>query len=459
MTAEAQVRIPAPSVGIAGRRYPLVLPTLRDPRLHLAAVIVSLQVLGQAVLGFELSIAQILVSILTYAVLEVALTFWRRRVLMWPASALLTGNGVAFILRVPGTAHGDWWSLRGAGIFAAAAAVSLLSKYVIRVGGRHVFNPSNFGLVVVFGLLGTRLVNPQDLWWGPMSPGLALTLAVIVAGGLIIVSRLRMLGLVAAFWLTFAAGTGLLAASGHCMTARWHVGQVCGGSFWSVLALSPEILVFMFFMITDPRTTPAGRPARAVYGASVAFLATLLVAPTRTEFSTKVGVLAGLVVVCAARPVIERLLAARGGRLRVSALAGVVAVALGAGVLVVAGMHARPAGAVAGPVAGERFVGPATANPPVAIDPSVQRIDTSITPPLAQAMGHDVVGDLAGRGPAVYVFDRMTVVLVTNPLRPQDAPRIGMAVHGTRNGAAYGATLMLSPLPGGHYAIASELTS
>ena len=234
MTTETRVRIPAPSVGVAGRRYPLLLPTLRDPRLHLAAVIVSLQVLGQTVLGFELSIAQILVSILTCAVIEVALTFWRRRVLMWPASALLTGNGVAFILRVPGTAHGDWWSLRGAGIFAAAAAVSLLSKYVIRVGGRHVFNPSNFGLVVVFWLLGTRLVNPQDLWWGPMSPGLALTLAVIVVGGLIIVSRLRMLGLVAAFWLTFAAGTGLLAASGHCMTARWHVGQVCGGSFWSV---------------------------------------------------------------------------------------------------------------------------------------------------------------------------------------------------------------------------------
>jgi len=459
MTTETQAWVRARSVGIAGRRYPLVLPALQDPRLHLAAVIVSLQVLGQAVLGFELSIAQILVSILTCAVLEVALTFWRRRVLMWPASALLTGNGVALILRVPGTAHADWWSLRGAGIFAAAAAVSLLSKYVIRVGGRHVFNPSNFGLVVVFGLLGTRLVNPQDLWWGPMSPGLALTLAVIVAGGLMIVFRLRMLGLVAAFWLTFAAGTGLLAASGHCMTARWHVGQVCGGSFWSVLALSPEILVFMFFMITDPKTTPAGRVARAAYGASVAFLATLLVAPARTEFSTKVGVLAGLVVVCAARPVVERLLVAGGGRLRVPALAGLVAVALGAGVLVVAGMRARPAGAVAGRVAGERFAGPAAAIPPVAIDSSVQRIDASITPLLAQAMGDDVVGDLAGRGPAVYVFDRMTVVVVTNPLRPQDAPRIGMAVHGTRNGAAYGATLVLSPFPGGHYAIAAELAS
>jgi len=241
------------------------------------------------------------------------------------------------------------------------------------------------------------------------------------------------------------------------MTARWHVGQVCGGSFWSVLALSPEILAFMFFMITDPKTTPAGRVARAVYGASVAFLATLLVAPARTEFSTKVGVLAGLVVVCAARPVVEGLLAARGGRLRVPALAAVVAVALGAGMLVVGGMHARSAGAVAGPAAEGRFAGPAAAIPPVAIDPSVRRIDTSIAAPLAQAMGRDVAGDLAAKGPAVYVFDRMTVVMVTNPLRPQDAPRIGTAVHGTRNGARYGATFVLSPLPGGHYAIGAGL--
>jgi hypothetical protein len=459
MTTETQARIPARSVRIAGRQYPVVLPALRDPRLHLAAVIISLQVLGQIVLGFELSIAQILVSILTCAVLEVGLTLWRRRVLIWPASALLTGNGVAFILRVPGTAHGDWWSLRGAGIFAGAAAISLLSKYIIRVRGSHVFNPSNFGLVVVFGLLGTRLVNPQDLWWGPMSPGLVVTLAVIVTGGLVIVSRLRMLGLAAAFWLTFAACTALLALSGHCMTARWHVGQVCGGSFWSTLALSPEILVFMFFMITDPRTTPTGRLARAVYGASVAFLAALLVAPARTEFSTKVGVLAGLAVVCAARPLVERLVAARGGRIRVRALAVMVTVVVGGGLLVVAGMRARPAGAGSHPVAGERFVAPAAAIPSVAIDPGVHRIAASITPQAAQAMGQDVAADLAAKGPATYVFDQMTVVLVKNPLRPQDAPRIGMGVHGTRNGAAYRATLVLDPLPGGRYTIGSELAS
>ena len=91
-----------PSVRIRGTHYPVLLPTVRDPRLHLAGVIVSLQVLGQVAFDFQLSIAQILVSLLTAAVLEVAITFRGQRVLMWPASALLTGNGVAFVLRVPG---------------------------------------------------------------------------------------------------------------------------------------------------------------------------------------------------------------------------------------------------------------------------------------------------------------------------------------------------------------------
>ena len=75
---------------------------------------------------------------------------------MWPASALITGNGVAFILRVPGTQHGDWWSLRGWWIFVGTAAVSLLSKHVIQLGGRHIFNPSNIGLVLCFLVLGTK---------------------------------------------------------------------------------------------------------------------------------------------------------------------------------------------------------------------------------------------------------------------------------------------------------------
>ena len=256
MSASAVADGGKPVVRIRGTEYPLLLPTVRDPRLHLAAVIISLQVLGQTSFEFSLSIAQILISVLSCAVLEVVIAFRTQRVLMWPASALLTGNGVAFILRVPGTEHGDWWSMNGWWIFAGTAAISLLSKYVIKFKGGHVFNPSNFGLVLCFLLLGPEHADPLDFWWGPMSAALALALVIITVGGLSILSRLKLLEIALGFWVAFAGGLAVLAASGHEMTARWHLGPVTGWEFWRALVFSPEILVFLFFMITDPRTIP-----------------------------------------------------------------------------------------------------------------------------------------------------------------------------------------------------------
>jgi Na+-translocating ferredoxin:NAD+ oxidoreductase RnfD subunit len=332
---------------IGGTHYPVLLPTLRDPRLHLAGIIVTLQVLGQVAFDFQLSIAQILVSLAVAGILEIAIALRTQRVLMWPASALLTGNGVAFVLRVPGTEHGDWWSMKGWWIFAVTSAVALLSKYLIRVRGSHIFNPSNFGLVLCFLLLGRERADPLALWWGPLSPALVFALVLIVAGGFLILRRLRLVGVAVGFWLAFAAGIGVLAASGHTMTAAWHVGPIEGAEFWWLLVSSPEILVFLFFMITDPRTIPASARGRRVYAVGVGLLATLLIAPFTTEFATKVAILAALFVVCAMRGAIElvgreRLRALPRPRRPVVAgiaLAGAVAYA---GLVVTAGIPARP---------------------------------------------------------------------------------------------------------------------
>ena len=348
--------IPAPgkpTLRIGGTAYPVLLPTVRDPRLHLAAVIVSLQVLGQVAFDFDLSIAQILVSLVTCAVLEFTIALWRQRVLMWPASALLTGNGVAFVLRVPGTEHGDWWSMNGWWLFAGTAAVGLLSKYVITFRGRHIFNPSNFGLVLCFVLFGPDRADPLAFWWGPMSVWLAVALVLIVGGGLLILRRLHLTVIAVGFWLTFAAGIGVLAATGHEMTAAWHTGPITGWELWRVLVTSPEILVFLFFMITDPRTIPTTPRARRVYAVAVGFLACLLIAPWTTEFAAKLAVLASLALVCAARPPLllvggrDRIgrvvawLRARSTRpVRVGA-AGLAAVA-GVAVLVAAGTPSSP---------------------------------------------------------------------------------------------------------------------
>ncbi|HEX7082797.1 MAG TPA: FG-GAP-like repeat-containing protein [Gaiellaceae bacterium] len=368
------------AVAIRGTTYPIVLPKLRDPRLHLAATITSLQVLGQVAFHFRLSIAQILLALGTVAAIEVAITVRRQRVLMWPASALLTGNGVAFVLRVPGTRHGDWWSLHGWWIFVAVAGGSLLSKYVIAWRGEHVFNPSNIGLVVCFLALGRTRVEPLDFWWGPMSWWMALALAIIVTGGFAILRRLALLRVALAFWGAFALGIGAIAVGGHAMTARWHLGPIEGLSFWWVLVTSPEVLVFLFFMITDPKTAPRDLRARVVYGVVLGLLATLLIAPTRTEFAAKVALLASLAIVCLAQSLL-RFVPVRADRSRLAvataaslAAVGAVAAFANSGQPSSAGARALPAGRL----------------PPIEILPS-PGVQTQLDRGTADAIAYDLL--------------------------------------------------------------------
>ncbi len=123
-----------------------------------------------------------------------------------------------------------------------------------------------------------------------------------------ITRRLHLLALAATFWVALTIGVGIIAGSGHCMTANWAFAPVCGFDYWRVIVFSPEVLIFLFFMITDPKTVPAGRVGRVVFGLLVGVASMLLMAPQTDEFGTKVGLLAGLVVICAARPILDRLL-------------------------------------------------------------------------------------------------------------------------------------------------------
>ncbi len=304
----------------------------------------------------------------------------------------------------------------------AVAAVSLLSKYVIRAGGRPLFNPSNIGLLACFLILGSRRTEPLDFWWVRPGVGLTIALSLIVVGGVLLALRVGVLGVVTSFWVTYAAALGILAWRGHCITARWHIGAVCNGYFWSVLVVSPELLVFAFFMITDPKTIPSGRIARRVYGAAIALVFVALAAPQRTEFATKVALLASLAIVCAARPVLERLFTAdftwlrnverrklrrRVGAVAVSSLA-YVAIIVGAGAPASSFSAPASASATAARCSSSTAVSTTPTRPQVAASglPTVHvhnavDVATPIGTSTARKIVRDVVDDLAIAAQAV----------------------------------------------------------
>lgn len=310
MTASAASVAPAPvasrAVDLRRRRIPVVGPSFRDPRLWLSAVIMTVHVLGQTVLGFKVSIAQILISIGVGAAIEAAVTLHRQQVLAWPASGILTGSGVALILRASGTEHGDWWSLNGIHFFVIAVLLSLLSKYLVRPGGRHLFNPSNVGLVWALLVIGPAHVFPQYLWWGPNDVGVAAVYGVIFVGAFFILRRVRMVPMALAFLVPYVTLIGLFAAAGQSFIAIWHDGPVSGLSYWLNVALSPEVLIFVFFMMSDPQTAPSSRLGRMLYGTATALVAAGLIFFQPTEFGVKLAILSSLTVACAFVPLIER---------------------------------------------------------------------------------------------------------------------------------------------------------
>ena len=417
-----------PTIRVGRKDYPVVLPNVRDPRLHLAAVIISIHVLGQVALGFRVSVPQILSAIATSALIEVVLTLRRTGHLVWPASAMLTGSGVALIFRVIGTERGDHWTWEGWYLFSLVAAFSLLTKYLIRYRGSHVFNPSNVGLVVAFLVLGSARVEPLDFWWAPLEAWMVAAYLIILVGGILITARLKLLSMAATFWVGLALGLGLLAYSGHCITAAWALEPVCGFDFWRVVVTSPEILVFLFFMITDPKTIPRGRLARLVFAFCLAVVCTLLIAPQTTEFGAKVALLGGLVVVTSVRYVFDRVMpeaapemglgdslvkriSAPGGFelgrrrtfLRGAALGS--AVTLVAAAVVLAGAPARQsaqAAVVATPV--EVEVDPGSL-PPITVAPEVEGLNSGIADGGAKDLALALAEDLSIEGEAMRRAD------------------------------------------------------
>lgn len=285
---------------------PVVLPSWRDARLHTAAVIISVHTIGMTALGFRVSVPQILSAILTAALVDLLITLRQTGRLVWPASGMLTGSGVALILRLVEMQVGNYWTWGGWHYYAGVAGLSVLTKHVIRWRGSHLFNPSNVGLVAAFLILGGGVVEPLDFWWAPLDEWMVLAYLIILGGGIAITRRLALLEMAVAFWVVLAIGLGILANSGHCMIATWSPEPVCDTSFWWTLVTSPEVLIFQLFMITDPKTIPGGRQARVVFAAVLGLLATLLIAPHATEYGAKVGLLGSLVVLSPMRSLFDR---------------------------------------------------------------------------------------------------------------------------------------------------------
>jgi Na+-transporting NADH:ubiquinone oxidoreductase subunit NqrB len=227
---------------------PLAAALPRDPRYLQIAFLVSFLVAGVGWLGFDVPPWQPPLIILTACATQWAMTRLFRAPPVGYLSPLITSLGLSLLLRTDA-----FW----VGPFAAAVAIS--SKFVLRARGKHLFNPTNLGLVVAMLLTSHAWCSPSQ--WGH---GAAL-LGWFAAFGLAVAHRSFRSDVSLAFLGSWVL---LKAARIFYLGAPW-------ASLQHQLSAGGLIL-FTFFMISDPKTTPDHRGGRIFFAALVAGLAFFL---------------------------------------------------------------------------------------------------------------------------------------------------------------------------------------
>jgi Na+-transporting NADH:ubiquinone oxidoreductase subunit NqrB len=162
-----------------------------------------------------------------------------------PASAYITGISVGILLRSPA-----FWP------YALCSLLSITSKYVLRFRGRHLWNPSNFGICVML-FLASQSVASLSIQWGNNFA----SLIVIWVLGSVIIWRARRFHITLVYVVSFIALSFLRA-------------YITGDPWQSEVApiTGPMYQLFIFFMITDPKTTVRSRTGQCLVAAAVALV-------------------------------------------------------------------------------------------------------------------------------------------------------------------------------------------
>jgi len=169
----------------------------------------------------------------------------------------------------------------------AAAIVTIASKFLVRVNGKHVFNPTNGGIVAMLLLSDQVWVSPGQ--WGAV----AFFAFLMACAGSLVVNR--------------AARSDVTYAFIGCYCALVFGRSLYLGEPFAIplhRLESGAVLLFTFFMISDPKTTPDSRAGRVLFAAVVAFVAWYI---QFRLFRTN-GLLWSLAACSALVPIVDRVL-------------------------------------------------------------------------------------------------------------------------------------------------------
>lgn len=220
-----------------------------DQRFIAPLLVTAILVFGHFTQGILESPARTGLAIIVSIVAEIALGLLIYRKIPHLASAYVSGISVGILVRSP-----EYWP------YAMGALISILSKYVIRLDNRHLWNPSNFAISALLFLAPLTVASLSVQW------GNAIWAALVIwTLGSVIIWRLKRFHICATYVVSFL-GYGVLRhfITGHSLFAE--IAPITG----------PMYQLFIFFMITDPKTTVTGRRAQILVAFLIATMENIL---------------------------------------------------------------------------------------------------------------------------------------------------------------------------------------
>lgn len=207
----------------------------------ITAIVVAAHISFGVLDGWEKFAAALAAAMVTEAVLHKIVTGkWRDL-----SSAYISGNSAGILVRSPLI-----WP------FALCAAISIASKYVFRFRGSHIWNPTNFGIVVMLLIASDSMAVLSIQWGNNMWAMLAIWIV-----GLFVISKVNLANICITYVLSFIG-------------FAWIRSLITGDLFLAEIAplTGPMYQLFVLFMITDPKTTLNSKKGQNIVAFLIAFV-------------------------------------------------------------------------------------------------------------------------------------------------------------------------------------------
>jgi Na+-transporting NADH:ubiquinone oxidoreductase subunit NqrB len=244
-----------------------------DPRYLIAFLITLVLVAAQFRYHMLGSYDRLALSLATCMATEALLSWFDRGKIVNLQSAYISGISLTLLTKPQG---GALWP------FALGGFLAIASKYVLRYRDNHLWNPTNFAICALLLLAPARVSVLSHQFGNDL-----VTNLVIWTFGLIIAARVGVLHISVAYVLSFLLLGALRAASlGEAVLPE--IAPITG----------PMYQLFVFFMITDPRTVVRGRRRQIIVAILIALMEAIirvasdLGAPLPTAFNAAPALLA-----------------------------------------------------------------------------------------------------------------------------------------------------------------------